>query len=390
MPDPLILADGTPVTDAAMWTGRRRAEILRLFESQVYGRAPGRPAALSFVPFERADDALGGLAIRKQISISFTADPQGPAMTMLLYLPVSAARKPVPVFLGLNFSGNHAICSDPAIKLSEVWQRDDPQGRVIDHRATDAMRGVTASNWPLDAIIGRGYGVATIYYGDLDPDFDDGWRNGVHPLFPGPGIARSPDAWGAIAAWAWGLRRALDCLETESLVDAKRVAVLGHSRLGKTALWAGAQDPRFAMVISNNSGCGGAALSRGKAGETVKAINLRFPHWFCENFKSYNDAESRLPIDQHMLLALVAPRPVYVASSSLDKWADPKAEFRAALLADPVYRLLDTSGLPVRVQPAADAPVKHGTIGYHLRSGAHDITEYDWRQYLDFADRHLG
>lgn len=376
LPDPLRMADGRMVTDAAQWKRQRRPEIVRLFETEVYGRTAPRPARIEYEVVERDAPAFGGSAVRRQVTVWLAKDHP---MRVLLYLPARRQR-PVPVFLGMNFGGNAAVTTDPGVPLGKIWGREGGPAKT----APEESRGREASRWQIEMVLSRGYGVASVYYGDAFPDHKDGRKDSFLPKVQQTG---KPDDWNAIGGWAWALSRALDYLEKDRDVDARRVAVWGHSRLGKTALWAGAMDERFAMVISNDSGEGGAALARRYFGETVRRINTAFPHWFADNFKQYNERVAELPVDQHMLLALVAPRPLYVASAVEDQWADPKGEFLAAKAAEPVYRLLGKPGLPAAEWPGIHQPA-HGTIGYHIRAGKHDVTAYDWEQFLAFADQH--
>ncbi len=382
LPDPLTFENGRPVRNRRQWSRRRRAELLGLFEKEMFGRAPGRPEGMWFETLYRDSQALGGKAVRKEVKVHFDGSGKH-YLKLLVYTPADAKGK-VPAFLGINFLGNWGICNDPGI-LMPTEEELKTYGKV-----DNLERGKSDRRWPLEMILSAGYGVATFYRGDVDPDYDDVFENGVHPLFYRPGQDYpDPDEWGTIAAWAWGLRRALDYLETDPDVDAKRVAVFGHSRLGKTALWAGAQDERFALVISNCSGNCGAALSRRHFGETIRKVNCFRPQWFCDNFLKYNDNEAALPFDQHELIALCAPRPVYVASATEDFYADPRGEFLAIQAASPVYSLFGKKGLDGVEMPGPDTHVGDGALGYHMRTGKHDILAFDWQQYILFADKWL-
>jgi hypothetical protein len=384
LPDPLVMADGKPVRDAKTWTTKRRPEIIKAFEEQQFGRVPGKPAGLRFDVFDKGTPALNGAAIRKQVTIVFSDkkdSPEGaPKADLLIYLPANA-RGPVPLLLNIGFTANSATIDDPGIKPGEVWNREKnaripatvrPQGRLN-----------------VAPFLAQGIGVATIYYGDIEPDFAEGFPHGVRKHFLKPGQTQpAGDEWGAIAAWGWGLSRAMDYLETDKGVDAKRVAIVGISRLGKTVLWAGARDTRFAMVIASCSGESGAALSRRTYGETVKHMTARFGYQFAANYAGYGDRVAELPVDAHMLVASIAPRPLLLQTGDKDFWSDPKGEFLAAVAAGPVYTLLGKEALGTDQMPPAGTPIFH-TLGYVMHDGGHGTIPSDWDLFLKFMQMHF-
>jgi hypothetical protein len=301
---------------------------------------------------------------------------------LLLFIPNKPKGK-VPIIVGYNFKGNHSTTTDTMIIYSPALCL------ALEPGSPDWVRGSQASRWSYDLIIDRGYAIATMCYHDIFPDKPELKDHSVISLFSGYNSQKTdPAEWQAIGAWAWGSSRIVDFLEGEEKIDTNKIAIMGHSRQGKAALWAGAIDPRFQIVFSNESGCGGAALFRRKYGETAEIINFKFPHWFCVNFRQYNDKEEKLPVDQHQLLALIAPRKVYVASAEGDRWSDPKGEFLSAYHAGPVYKLYGLSTIESDEMPGLHAPIMED-IGYHIRAGKHDVTEYDWKCYLDFADKHF-
>lgn len=359
LPDPLQFDDGREVRNARQWEKKRRPQVLEVFAQEMYGHMPARPEGLHFSTISE-ETVYAGLGLRKVVRIYLDAD-QTHWFDVLIHLPKDAAG-PVPMFVGLNFKGNDA---------------------TLDERAD--------FRWPYELVLKAGMGVATAWRDSIEPDGKDSKLAEAEGVCRDGGVRswyNKDGDWGAISAWAWGLSRIVDYLETDEAYDTDRLAVIGHSRLGKTALWAGANDLRFDMVISNDSGCCGAAISRRKFGETFAVIDTSFPHWFTREFDKYKGREETFPADQHWLIALAAPRPVYVASATEDLWADPKGEWLAAKAAEPVYALFGMQGLDDGM-PAPDVSDGDGRIGYHIRSGKHNILAFDWQQYISFMNRHL-
>jgi (4-O-methyl)-D-glucuronate---lignin esterase len=381
LPDPLVLANGKTVRDAGTWNKKRRPEIVRLFEENQFGRSPGRPSDMSFEVFDKGTLALDGKAIRRQVTVYFSKEKAGPKMDLLIYLP-AAARKPVPLLLNLSFTANSSAVDDPGVRPGEVWSRE--------RKRVPAPKGSTFGRLDPAPFLANGIGVATVYYGDIEPDFPGGAAQGVRGLYLKAGQTEpAPDEWGAIAAWGWGLSRALDYLETDKGVNAKRVAIFGASRLGKTVLWAGARDTRFALVIASCSGEGGAALSRRNYGETIKHLvaPTRYPYQFAANYQRFGEHVEQLPFDAHMLLALIAPRPLLLQTGDKDGWSDPKGEFLSAVAAGPVYRLLGRQDLGTEQMPTAGQPILH-TLGYYMHEGGHGTIPSDWGLFLKFIQTH--
>lgn len=389
---PLQTLDAHTIKTSAEWPVRR-AELLHLFEENVYGRTPQTALhlPLRFKVVEPDTSALNGLAIRRQVDVFLSnKGAAGPAMHLLLYLP--AHRKtPSPVILGLNFQGNAAIANDPGILPTPVWRsgitKSAPPVSVV---FPASNRGAQAKEWQAELILQRGYGLATVYYGDIDPDYKGAINLGIRPYFFRPGQhAAENDDWGSIGAWAWGLSRAMDYLRTDPAIDRKEIVVTGHSRLGKAADWAAARDPRFAALLSTESGKGGQSLYHREFGETTAHLDHSFPYWFCANFAQWVGRDREIPVDGNLLLALIAPRPLYVASAQQDLFSDPMGEFLAAQNAGQVYALFGKQGLDITQMPPVNHPVMHD-VAYHIRSGVHDVTAFDWEQYLTFLDLRFG
>jgi hypothetical protein len=382
LPDPLICSDGQIVNNPDIWYKKRRGEIVTLLEQHQFGISPASPKNLRFSVFERGILAMEGKAKRTQTTIYFSDSSDEPKMDLLIYIP-SEATGPVPLLLYIAFSANSLVIDDGGIKEGFIWNRQKQK--------VPASTGRRFERLNVSALLERGFGIATVYYGDIEPDFQDGVKHSVRSLFlRGEDSQPEPDEWGAIAAWSWGLSRALDYFEKDQAVDASRVAIAGISRLGKTVLWAGAIDQRFALVVAICSGESGAALSHRNYGETIAHITAptRYHYWFAPRYQQYSDNVNSLPVDSHMLLSLMAPRPVLLITGNTDKWSDPYGEFLAAVAAESVYKLLGKEGLNTDILPSADEPILND-IGFYMHDGGHGTVPGDWNVILEFLEKHL-
>jgi hypothetical protein len=387
--DPALIPpfDLAPVAavPAAAWP-QERQRLLELFRHHVYGRAPSTGWTLAARIHREDAQAYGGLAVRSEI-LATLATPRGErSFRILVHRPAHSAG-PVPLLLELNFAGNHATVPDDWPTLTNAWvpAREDagsPAGA-----ARDCDRGMLARRLPVAETFAAGFAVATVYAGELEPDRPDGWRDGIRALFPDPDPATAPDdAWGTLAVWSFGLSRTLDAvLATLPMLDAGRLGVIGHSRMGKAALWAGAQDERFALTVSNDSGCTGAAIARRRFGERQAIMNRSFPHWCARTYRTFDEREADLPIDQHHLLALIAPRLLHVGSAADDLWADPDGELLACVHAAPAWDLLGVPGFSPVPDPLPLAGWFGRRVTYHRRPGPHDILAVDWHRVVAAA-----
>jgi hypothetical protein len=380
LPDPLKLNNGRKVTDAKTWTNKRRLEIVKLFEQYQFGKAPGKPAGLAFNVFDPGTPVLNGAAIRKQLTVYFTKD-SSKSMDVLIYLPANTS-KPAPLLLNISFVPNSLSVEDDGVKAGYMWTRD---GKKVPATRSPFRK------FDVEKFISNGIGVAFVYYGDIEPDFNGGLQYGIRAEYLSKGEQPGSDEWGAIAAWAWGLSRAMDYFETDKDIDARKVIVTGASRLGKTVLWAGARDERFAMIIASVSGEGGAALSRRNYGETVAHITdtSRYFYQFAPNYHSFSNRVDQLPMDAHMLIALIAPRPLLLQTGNTDYWSDPKGEFLAAVAAEPVYKLFGKQGPGTDTFPqAGDTSLLH-TLGYYMHDGGHGVLPQDYDVFIQFIRENL-
>ncbi len=386
LPDPLTFSSGEKVKSAKQWSARRK-EILDIMSREMYGTMPPRPQNMHFEVFDNDKNALNGKATRRQVTVHIGEKDKEASFDLLIYIP-NKVKHPVPAIVGINFVGNQSVNADPGIRITEAWTENSKMFPcAVNGKATAACRGVNASMWPVDSILDAGFALVTMYREEIASDRkEEMFKTGVHTLYPE--LQNREDNFGTVAAWAWAMSRALDYLETDKDINAKHVMAFGFSRLGKAALWAGATDQRFAGVLSNESGAGGGKQFHRGVGENIARLCTVFPHWYAKSFRKYMDKDTELPFDQHFVLALIAPRPVYLGTARGDTQADPEGEFETARAADPVYKFLNTKGFPYTTFPALNEPL-YGQVGFHIRPGGHDVKNFDWKQYLNFSTLRL-
>lgn len=384
LPELLRTSDGKPVTTSRQWTDKRRPELLRLAERTQFGKTPPRPKDMTFRAFDKGTPAFNGKAVRKQVTVYFTKDTSDHKMNLLIYLPAGAT-KPVPLLMNISFAAYNQIIDDPGLRVGEIWNKE---GKKV-----KADKPTPFGKLNVEQFLDAGIGFATVYYADIEPDFKDGFPYGIRKTYLKPGQTEpAPDEWGAIAAWAWGLSRAMDYFETDRQIDSRRVALQGASRLGKTVLWAGIHDTRFKMVIASISGEGGAALARRNYGETIRHISdpSRYLYQFATNYHGYADKVNSMPIDAHMLVALMAPRPLLLQTGSTDYWSDPKGEFLSAVAAAPVYQLFgETAPATTTMPPAGDTSLLMNHLGYYMHEGGHTVLPEDWQLFVGYMKKYL-
>jgi hypothetical protein len=386
LPDPLLTRNGRVVATASDWEDVRKPELRGLFEQFMFGCYPAKPDLVVGRTLFEDREAFAGQGTLREIELT-VGPPEWPKIYLLIATP--HADHPVACFVGPNFGGNHLRTADARVRLPTAWMPDGYVG-VVEHRATDAGRGKQADSWdiwPLENAVKRGYAVATFYCGDVQPDKPD-MLDGIPAVAAPPSDKPDPAAPGAIMWWAWGIHRSVDYLVTDPSVDAKRIAVVGHSRLGKTALLAGAFDDRIALTIPHQAGCGGSGPSRHNdpKAETIAIITKKFPHWFGPNFTSFGADPASLPFDQNCLVALCAPRPVLFTSAAEDVWSNPSGQFEVLKATSPVYNLLGVEGLAAPSWPKPGDPLIPSRLGYWIRPGKHSLLSADWQIFMDFAD----
>jgi hypothetical protein len=383
LPDLFACSDGKRISDAKTWLKKRRPELIRLFEEIQFGKMPAPPRTIRFNVFDTGTPAFNGKAIRKQVTVYLSTEPSEHKMNLLIYLPAKV-QKPVPLLLNISFSAYNQITDDAGVMVGEIWR---------DGKKIKADQPGRFGKMNIEQFMDAGFGFATVYYGDIEPDFIDGIKYGIRGQFLKTGQTKpAADEWGAISAWAWGVGRALDYFEKDKQIDSQRIALQGSSRLGKTVLWAGAHDTRVKMVIASISGEGGAAISRRNFGETIKHITdpTRYLYQFAANYHSYGDKVNQLPIDSHMLVALMAPRALLLQTGSTDYWSDPKGEFLAALAAEPVYKLFNEKG-PGTIDMPKPGDTSHlmNRLGYFMHDGGHTVLPEDWTHFISYMKKHL-